>query len=406
MKVSLLTIGNELLKGATVNTNASWIGKNLFQAGALLVNQLTVQDDDSAIQSALNHLFNNKPDVIIITGGLGPTADDITRETLFNYFGARAIFDHKYWNSLSEYFLKRIGKQISEINKSQAMVPNNGELIPNPVGSARGFIFNKNETKVFALPGVPIEMKSMMNDTIIPWVIDKKLEKFNQIRFRTTGKPESSIAEMVEPILNQHGSCYYGFFPSAYGVDIVITSESNIDELDEKVSSVISDILYTKSDNNIEDILIETLVQQHKTLGTAESCTGGLIGHRITQVSGSSDIYTGGIISYSNNVKETQLNVHHETLIAYGAVSEQTAKEMAIGVRKILGTTIGLSITGIAGPSGGTKEKPVGLVYIGYSDEKITFARKFLFGKDRTMNKIRSSQAALNLLLKELLKEK
>lgn len=405
MKVSLLTIGNELLKGATVNTNASWIGKILFEVGAILDKQLTVQDNDKAIQSALNHLFHDKPNIIIITGGLGPTADDITRETLFKYFGANAVFDQKYWHSLSDYFLKRIGKHISDNNKSQALVPDNGDLIPNPVGSARGFIFNNNETKIFALPGVPMEMKSMMKNTIIPWIINQRPTKLNQLRFRTTGKPESSIAEILEPILDHYTSFDYGFFPSAYGVDIVVTGETSLEEIDERISNVISNILYTKTDNNIEDLIVETLTQQHKTLGLAESCTGGLIGDRITRVSGSSESFHGGIISYSNHVKENQLNVAHETLITHGAVSEETAKEMAIGVRKNLGTSIGLSSTGIAGPSGGTKEKPVGLVFIGYSDKKITFARKFLFGKNRTMNKIRSSQAALNLIYKELLKE-
>jgi len=407
MIVSLLTIGNELLKGATINTNASWIGKNLFKVGAQLNKQITVKDNHSAIISALNYLFEGKPDLVIITGGLGPTADDITRETLFEYFGANAILDEFYWKELSEYFEKRLKKPISENNRSQALVPDIGEIVPNPVGSARGFKFKKDNTTFFSLPGVPLEMKEMITNSIIPWINDHNLIVLKQIKFRTSGKPESAIATIIEPILNEYEHYEYGFFPSAYGVDIIVTGidEGTLNEIDQKITFAIPELIFTKSDQNIENVIVKLLAKNNRTLSTAESCTGGLIGHRITQISGSSSVYHGGIISYSNEVKEKQLKVKHDTLISHGAVSEETAKEMASGVRLALNADIGLSITGIAGPTGGTQDKPIGLVFIGYSDKDVTFGKKLLFGKNRSLNKIRSSQAALNLLYKELMKD-
>ncbi len=405
MNVALITIGNELLKGATVNTNAAWIGQMLFSVGATVRYQITVNDEPEAISSSLDYISSLKPKFVLITGGLGPTIDDVTRMTLYDYFGANEQFDEKYWQQLTNYFYTKTGTTISENNRSQAMIPDNGKVLPNPVGSARGSQFFKDGITYISMPGVPREMKLMVTEHVLPLIQKENPNALHQLRIRTTGLPESIIAEKVSDIVNEFHTCDFGFFPSPYGVDIVSSCQDykTIETIESQITRLLSSRIYSKNNQNLESIVVKLLTQNHKTLSTAESCTGGLIGHRVTQVSGSSDVYEGGIISYSNAVKENQLSVQNNTLIQYGAVSKETAKEMAKGVRTQLRSSIGLSITGIAGPTGGTDEKPVGLVYIGYSDEDKTIAKKYNFGSDRSINKIRSSQAALFLLYCQLI---
>jgi nicotinamide-nucleotide amidase len=405
MKAALLTIGNELLSGATVNTNASWIGQELFTNGCSLEIQLTVKDFSGAIQNGLDQLYKERPDIIIVTGGLGPTHDDRTRDVVFDYFGAKSLFDETYWQELSAHFTNK-GISIPELNRSQAVYPDLGDIIPNPVGSARGFKFKKEETSFFILPGVPREMQTMMENYVLPWINDKTPQRIYTRKLRTSGMGESALAEKIETIVANAEQIEFGFFPSVYGVDIVVKGKnsSKVEETISEISKILSSIIYATSDDNIEDIIIQLLIEKGKSISTAESCTGGLVGHRLTEVSGCSNVFHGGIISYSNQIKEEQLGVEKMTLIKYGAVSKETASEMANGVRKKLKSDIGLSVTGIAGPTGGTEEKPVGLVYIGYSNKDETIVKKMQFGTNRTINKLKTSQTALEFLRQRLIK--
>ena len=403
MKVSILSIGNELLSGRTMNTNANWLGNRLTKIGCRVEKQVVVPDEEKPIINALNFLVNDKEGCIIVTGGLGPTDDDITREVLFKYVKTESKFDLDYWNTLSKKF-KNLGIDIPESNRSQALVPQNGDVIDNSIGSARGFKFKINSMVIFSLPGVPSEMKAMTNATIIPWLKDRVSMAFFSQTIRTTGIPESKLIELISsPIRSEH-DCEIGYYPSLFGVDIRISSNKikYIQSLQDQITTMLGKAVFALGDDSIEEIVVNKALENDISLSIAESCTGGLIGHRITQISGSSKIFKGSVVVYSNSSKVNLLGVDENCITKHGAVSEETAKEMAEKVRKMFSSKLGLSITGIAGPDGGSKEKPIGLTYIGLSTKNETKVRKFQFGSIRKSNKARASQAALNWMRLEI----
>ena len=403
MKVSILSIGNELLSGKTINTNANWLGERLTKIGCRVEKQVVVSDEEKPIINALNFLVNDKEGCIIVTGGLGPTDDDITSEVLFRYVKTESKFDLDYWNKLSKKF-KNLGIDIPESNRSQALVPQNGDVIDNPIGSARGFIFKINDMVIFSLPGVPSEMKAMTNATVIPWLKEWVSMAFFSQTIRTTGIPESKLIELISsPIRSEH-DCEIGYYPSLFGVDIRISSNKikYIQSLQDQITTILGNAVFALGDDSIEEIVVKKALENDISLSIAESCTGGLIGHRITQIPGSSKIFKGSVVVYSNSSKINLLGVGENCITKYGAVSEETAKEMAEKVREMFSTKLGLSITGIAGPDGGSKEKPIGLTYIGLSTKNETKVQKFQFGSMRKSNKSRASQAALNLMRLEI----
>ena len=403
MKISILSIGNELLSGKTMNTNANWLGNSLTKIGCRVDKQVVVPDKEKPIINALNFLINDKECCIIVTGGLGPTDDDITREVLFKFVKTESKFDSDYWNKLSKKF-KNFGIDIPESNRSQALVPQNGDVIDNSIGSARGFIFKINGAVIFSLPGVPSEMKAMTNATIIPWLKDRVSMAFFSQTIRTTGIPESKLIELISsPIRTEHG-CEIGYYPSLFGVDIRISSNKikYMESLQDELTTILGNAVFALGNNSIEEIVVKNALENNISLSIAESCTGGLIGHRITQISGSSKIFNGSVVVYSNSSKVNLLGVSENCINKHGAVSEETAKEMAEKVRKMFSSKLGLSITGIAGPDGGSKEKPIGLTYIGLSTKNETKVRKFQFGSIRKSNKARASQAALNWMRLEI----
>ncbi len=404
MKIALLSIGNELLSGDTINTNAAWIGKKLTEIGCNVFHQATVPDEKEPIINALNHSLKLNPDFILCTGGLGPTEDDITRQTLFDFVGTESRFDEEYWGYLSERF-KQFGMDIPETNRNQALVPLNGDVIENPVGSARGSIFNVNGTTLISLPGVPAEMKAMMEGTVVPLIQSKGLKPKQFHTFRTTGIPESSLIEQIAPVMKKDHGCSIGYYPSLYGVDIRISQKEKepVEYLANEIRKVLGVSIYSENGDSIEEVNVTLAIEKHKTIATAESCTGGLVGHRITEVSGSSDVYKGGLVVYSNEAKMDMLDVEKTTLEKFGAVSAETAESMAKNVMKKFDADFGISVTGIAGPTGGTEEKPIGLVYIGLADKNNTKVKKYNFGDTRKRNKLRTSQAALNWLRLTLL---
>ena len=397
MKIGLVTIGAELLNGARTNTNAAWIGQNVISVGGAIDWHMTVNDEKNTIESALDEVPTSI-DVVLCTGGLGPTHDDITSSVLYDYFGAKPEFDEQYWQLLTKKFAAR-DQVIPDINRNQAMKPDIGEVIPNPIGSARGLHLSNKSYHLFAMPGVPAEMKSMMTDTILPWIESRSKSKIHVTVMRTTGIMESVLYEKVQGILDNYPQISVAFLPRFTGVDIRLTTsdKNTLNRLVDQISPVIQKYHFGGEGVELEDVVGKLLIKNRKTIATAESCTGGLIGDRLTNISGSSLYYKGGIVAYSNSVKEKTIGVKKETLDSAGSVSEETALEMARGIRNKLNADIGLSTTGIAGPKGGTKEKPVGLVYIAISYDRGEKVYRFTFTPYRKTNKLMTSQAALNI---------
>ena len=397
MKIGLVTIGAELLNGARTNTNAAWIGQNVISVGGVIDWHMTVNDEKNTIESALDEVPTSI-DVVLCTGGLGPTHDDITSSVLYDYFGAKPEFDEQYWQLLTKKFAAR-DQVIPDINRNQAMKPDIGEVIPNPIGSARGLHLSNKSYHLFAMAGVPAEMKSMMTDTILPWIESRSKSKIHVTVMRTTGIMESVLYEKVQGILDDYPQINVAFLPRFTGVDIRLTTsdKNTLNRLVDQISPVIQKYHFGGEGVELEDAVGSLLIKNRKTIATAESCTGGLIGDRLTNISGSSLYYKGGIVAYSNSVKEKTIGVKKETLDSAGSVSEETALEMARGIRNKLNADIGLSTTGIAGPKGGTKEKPVGLVYIAISYDRGEKVYRFTFTPYRKTNKLMTSQAALNI---------
>ena len=397
MKIGLVTIGAELLNGARTNTNAAWIGQNVISVGGAIDWHMTVNDEKNTIESALDEVPTSI-DVVLCTGGLGPTHDDITSSVLYDYFGAKPEFDEQYWQLLTKKFAAR-DQVIPDINRNQAMKPDIGEVIPNPIGSARGLHLSNKSYHLFAMPGVPAEMKFMMTNTILPWIESRSKSKIHVTVMRTTGIMESVLYEKVQGILDDYPQINVAFLPRFTGVDIRLTTsdKNTLNRLVDQISPVIQKYHFGGEGVELEDVVGKLLIKNRKTIATAESCTGGLIGDRLTNISGSSLYYKGGIVAYSNSVKEKTIGVKKETLDSAGSVSEETALEMARGIRNKLNADIGLSTTGIAGPKGGTKEKPVGLVYIAISYDRGEKVYRFTFTPYRKTNKLMTSQAALNI---------
>ncbi len=397
MKVGLITIGNELLSGFTTDTNAAWIGQRIGEVGGVVIWHLTTQDSREDIIRSIESTPEDVQ-VLIITGGLGPTHDDITATSLYHWAQTETEFDEDYWKELEEKFKNR-NVTIPEINKNQALKPIDGEMIQNPVGSARGIRINKNGLDIIALPGVPAEMKAMMTLSVIPLLDENIHNPIHNQTLRTTGIMESALAEKLEPILRET-KVKLAFLPKLTGVDIRISSAdtNEISELRDAIFHAVGKYIFGEGDILLEEAIGKLLIKKNLTIGVAESCTGGLISDRFTNVSGSSVYFHGGIIAYQNKVKITELNVKKETLETFGAVSEETAIEMAKGIQSRLQVNLGLSSTGIAGPGGGTDEKPVGLLFIALAHAKGVMTKKFNLTKKRIINKELASQAALNMI--------
>jgi len=403
MNVGLITIGNELLSGFTTDTNSAWIGQSVLEVGAEITWHVTIGDQYNHITAALDQVPEDIK-VVLVTGGLGPTHDDITQKTLFKYFDVQPVFDEDYWNILNARMVKR-ARVMPEINKNQAIRPNKGSVIPNNSGSARGLHLNNDRMDVFAMPGVHREMKDMMSNTIIPWIHDKTKSKIYVRTLRTTGAMESVLAEKLVDVTDDTKPVTVAFLPQFTGVDIRLTcpKKNPLIEIEEKIRDRVDKYIYATGIVNLEETVGDMLVKCGYTISTAESCTGGLLGHRFTNVPGSSTYYLGGVVSYSNDMKIKTLGVQENTLQEFGAVSKQTATEMAQGVQDLFGSDLAIAVTGIAGPGGGTAEKPVGLVYITLVHNDTVWAKEFKFFTDRKLNKQLSSQVALNMVRIHLL---
>ncbi|SKC40942.1 competence/damage-inducible protein A [Ohtaekwangia koreensis] len=402
----LLTIGDEILYGQIVDTNSQWMSVELSNAGIKVIRKTSVGDQENEILVALAEA-ESRVDIVLITGGLGPTNDDLTKPCLAKYFNCEVKIHEEALAEVTEFFKSR-GRELTEINRQQAALPVCCEKVTNVLGTAPGMWFERNGKVFVSMPGVPHEMKRMMTDLVVP-----KLKKtFNTPAIyhkviRTVGLGESFLAEKIadwENALPSHIKLAY--LPSLGEVKLRLTSigdatdrlENETNALIEKLKERVGQFIYGYGEDPLEVAIGKTLSEKKLTLAVAESCTGGYLSHLITSVPGSSSYFLGSIIPYDYAIKMRQLGVKPETLEQYGAVSEETIREMANLVRAKFNTDIGVATSGIAGPGGETPEKPVGTVWIAYSDKHHTVTRKLQLSKERILNIKMASVAVLNLI--------
>lgn len=400
----ILSTGDELITGKVVDTNSTLIADRLFSVGVKVGAVLKVGDDREKLLWAL-HQACELGDVIIGTGGLGPTADDLTTELVAEFLGRKLLEDETEATRIRERFEAR-GLAWTANNLKQASFPEGATIIPNPLGTAPGFrVTVKQGKNLIWLSGVPQEMTAMLNDTVIPWIAAER-GKDSEIRswtFKVYGITESKLDDLVAPLdLGKHANLSFrAHFPDLT-LRLTVGGGRNLKqdfvELCEQIRRVLGTYVYAEGDVPMEEKVGELLLKKSQTLSLAESCTGGLISHRVTRIAGSSAYYLGGAITYSNEAKVKFLGVKPATLEQHGAVSEQTALEMSRGIRNKTGASLGLSVTGIAGPSGGSPEKPVGTVWISLARGDNCEARRFQFHGARERIILATSQAALNWL--------
>jgi len=404
----IISIGEELLIGQTVNTNAAWIAAQLNTIGIQVKKIIVITDDMEEIINGIKTACGES-DIVLMTGGLGPTRDDITKQALCRYFDTTLQMDHAVLSDITEFFRNR-GLDMIERNSLQAMVPKNATIIRNPFGTAPGLWFNENEKILVAMPGVPFEMQNMLTSTIIPEL--SKSTGPHQIIHKTvltTGIGESFLADKIsdwEDALPAAVSLAY--LPSPGVVKLRLSCkgshkkriEETIDRQIEKLQKIIPQYIWGYDNDKLEELLGRALTARGMSIGTAESCTGGYIAHRITSVPGSSAYFRGSVIAYDNLVKQELLSVGKETLDSNGAVSRPVVEAMAVNTRKLLHCDYALAVSGIAGPGGGTGDKPVGTVWIALASDDGLISRKFGFGDNRERNIIRAGITALWMLLK------
>lgn len=409
MKIGVITIGNELLSGFTIDRNSAWIGQKLLESGMKVHVRQTIQDDFSDIYDTLESMWDQwECDYVIVTGGLGPTVDDITVSVFMEYFDDKHEFDKEYWSILKERF-QRLNFKMPNLNKNQAYKSKKGQMINNLVGTARGLHYTKGffkKSHFFALPGVPQEMKSMMTNYVLP-ILEKDLEsKVVCKSIRTTGVPESILQEKISDIIEENkDNCDIAFLPHRMlGVDIRLTTsdEKLIKTLVDSIVGRVQKYVYGYDSDKLEEVVANLMINNKVTIATAESCTAGLLSARLTDVPGSSQYFNGGVVCYSNELKHDLVDVNQKTLDRYGAVSEETARELAVNIAKKLKSEIGISITGIAGPDGGTEKKPVGLVFVGISYRNNVYIKKYNLTPNRNINRELTVILCLNEIRKIL----
>ena len=423
MRVGIITIGNELLSGFTVDRNAAWIGQQLLSSGIKVNVHHTIPDDFGIIYDTLEYQFREwRCDQIIVTGGLGPTVDDITVSSFLEYFDDSHEFDKEYWEILSERF-KRLNFKMPNLNKNQAYKSKRGIMIPNLVGTARGLHYtkkhdsvlksvkglitgDKNRVNFFALPGVPKEMKSMFTNYVLPEIEKSLKSKVVCKSIRTTGVPESILQEKITDIIDANKEkCDIAFLPHRMlGVDIRLTSSDNqlVEDLINSIVPRIKKYVYGYDNDKLEQVIADLLIQNNLTVSTAESCTSGLLASRLTDVPGSSQYFKGGSVCYSNELKINDIGVDKDLIERYGAVSEEVAESLAKNIAQKNNTDIGIGITGIAGPDGGTEKKPVGLVFVGIFYKNNLYIKRYNLTPDRITNRELTVTLCLNEIRKIL----
>jgi nicotinamide-nucleotide amidase len=407
----VIAIGDELLLGQTLDTNSAWIGKHMSDWGCPVVKRYTVSDTREGILSTLN-LAIEEADIVLITGGLGPTRDDITKKVLAEFFSVDLVFSEPAWYWIEDYFHKR-GRTASALHRMQCYLPSNVQLLENAMGTAPGMLFEWGTKKIISMPGVPYEMKYIMENGVYPIVKNHSSFQILHRTLRTFGLPESQIAERLVNIEDQlPKDCGIAYLPSLGEVKLRVTVRGKkehalleiLDKICRDVEACIEDCMYGYDEDNLESVVGRILESRGAMVGFAESCTGGKIASRMVSQPGSSRYFFGGLVSYSNEMKTRLLGVDEKILKEYGAVSEPVALAMLEGLFERMSIQYGLSITGIAGPSGGSPEKPVGTAFIAVGKPGEVEVHAISFNKDRAMNMEYFSNTALNLLRKFLMK--
>ncbi|HEY2025889.1 MAG TPA: competence/damage-inducible protein A [Gemmatimonadaceae bacterium] len=414
MRIEVVTIGDELLLGYTIDTNAAHLARELAALGVEIVRRTTVGDVAENIAGAVKEALD-RTGAVITTGGLGPTSDDLTKPSIAALFGRRMQLDEEHLAWMRDRWAKRWPERpMPDANRQQAMMPAGARKLTNNHGSAPGIWLEDDRGRwVAMLPGVPREMRGMLADTLLPLIRERAGSAANVVRSRTlrsTGVAESLVADRVATIPGGVGDVELAYLPNLAGVDLRVTvrgvppeeADARLAAAADRIRSVMGHAIYGEDDADLAATVLDACRSRHLTVGVAESCTGGLLGARLTAIAGSSDVFQGGVIAYSNAIKTSLLGVPVDLLREHGAVSEPAVRAMASGARAALDVEAALAITGIAGPSGGTATKPVGTVWIALDLEGAVNARELRLWGDREEIRQRAAQAALELLRRTL----
>lgn len=410
MIAEILTIGDELLRGSRVDTNSAFLARKLDEIGIEVRYKSTAADDMDRLEEALG-LALRRADIIITTGGLGPTDDDITKKAICKVFKRNLIFHENVLADLEKRFASR-GMKMPSINQNQALLPQGATFLANRTGSALGIVIDEHGKFFCSMPGVPHEMETMTVEELIPHLRDRTGDRI-VVRhlLRTIGVPESVLAEKFRTGLKFPDGVSLAYLPSYGKVDLALKGtgtvreevQNAVDQAAATIRNLVGDAVFTEDERELETVVGEMLVERQMTLATAESCTAGLLAGRITRVPGSSRYFLGGVVAYANGVKTSVLLVPAQVLDSVGAVSAETAEAMARGARKLTGASVGISVTGVAGPDGGTAEKPVGTVFVGLATEQAISSKQYLMGGDREIIRERSVLVALDTVRRALM---
>lgn len=414
MRTHLLTIGDEILIGQVVDTNTVWMAQFLMQNGFHVVSKSACGDTREAILMALRQATETA-DIILMTGGLGPTKDDITKKVLCELFGGQMVF-HEPTFARIEYYFKLLNRPVTPVMREvQSMLPDNCDVLTNRQGTAPGMCWVRDGKVFISMPGVPFEMQSLMEFEVVPKL--KTLFPGQPISHRTlltAGIGESDIAKRIEFFEeNMPENMGLAYLPGLGQVRLRLTArhddeaflQNQLDEKTAELARLLPDVVFGKEKESLEEVVGQILLAQNRTIGTAESCTGGYVAHLLTSVAGASRYFPGSLVAYSYEMKQHLLGVKPETLAETGAVSEETVREMALGALDFLSVDVAVAISGIAGPGGGTEEKPVGLVWLAIADRERVFVQKLKFGRDRQKNIQLTGTYSLHFLRKFLLGE-
>ncbi|HMT97569.1 MAG TPA: competence/damage-inducible protein A [Ferruginibacter sp.] len=410
--ISIITIGDELLIGQVIDTNSAWMAQELNKEGFNVIRRVAIADEKQSILTALSEEEKHAA-IILITGGLGPTSDDITKPTLCQYFNGRMKLNEEALENVKYLFEKVFKKPVTPINLKQAEVPDCCRVLQNKRGTAPGMLFEKNNAVFISLPGVPYEMQGLMLAEVIPFLKERfTAAQIIHKTLLTVGIGESALAEKIKDFESAlPESIKLAYLPSYGMVRLRLTTKAEFHEkirqdMDfafEELKKLTAEYLVTSNDLQMQEVVAEILTLQNKTLATAESCTGGYIAHLLTSIPGSSKFFNGSVVSYTNQAKEKLLQVQSSTIQQFGAVSENTVKEMLPGALKQLDSNYAIAVSGIMGPDGGTDEKPVGTVWVAVGNSQKIITQKFHFRFNRLQNIHLTALNALNLLRKFLL---
>lgn len=414
MNAYLVTIGDEILIGQIVDTNAAWMAQQLNLQGIRIVGKMSLPDTNDGIKEGIKYALKNA-DLVLTTGGLGATKDDITKKAIAEMLGTPMVFSQHTFNRM-EYFFQKVNRTVSEMNKNSCFMPANAQILDNDRGLAPAMWFDLPEDKIIvSMPGVPFEMQHLMTDKVLPKVF--KLGKFSPIAHRTiltAGEGETMIAEKLTDFENRlPQNVGLAYLPSLGTVRLRLTArgenakdiEQQLETLKTELISIIPNIVVGFDDDTMPIVIGKLLKERNLKLACAESCTGGFLSHLITAIPGSSAYFMGGVIAYENSVKTKTLKVKNATIDNFGAVSEETVREMVIGVLKTTGADIAMAVSGVAGPSGGTKEKPVGTVWLAVGNSENIITAKLGIDRGRAKNIEYAAHSALNLLRKFLFQQ-